>query len=492
METDISSSTPQPNLFAIPPPDLSGSGYTNLVVDNNGVPIGQNSSDQTVSAMLGYSSKDTMGAAVKDIVEMANMLNLGLSIPRGTIEQSILAYLDNLDPSTPGLPPIKTLIVLLQRELAAGKLGNSQIQEQSDDQFQSTAHETAAYNKNADQTGTSTFGINQQATVDQQQDTGDGSTGSDSSNDQTGADGTAAGQTTLQLNAQLNPVTGTANDQTTAGAAPGPANAGGAPGPTSVAANASNEDQLNAMQNNIDVIRDANANANVGAGKTVVTVGKTSGGNEFLAGNAYIAFLISFMEMQRIMMKSKAVENNIETISMNLTWTLAQQTASAIMKIAYQNFAVHIASAVMAGVSLAITAAGALFALKGSGMMKSQKIGPDGKGMFHTEEGPLKGKPIMVHQQHAGYMRLSEILTGVGGSLSQMGQNLAQAATDLTTAQLEGAKELLQAIRQLIQMQLQKAGDAIKSQEDLITQELQTLSQMANSLEQAISNALRR
>jgi hypothetical protein len=197
------------------------------------------------------------------------------------------------------------------------------------------------------------------------------------------------------------------------------------------------------------------------------------------------------MEMQRILMKSKVVENNIETISMNLTWTLAKETADIIMKIAYQNFAVHIAQACMAGVSLAMTIGGALFALKGSGLMKSQKVDADGKPMFYTK-GPQKGEPIMVHQQHAGYMRLSEIMTGAGQSLSQAGTGLAQAGTELSTAQLEGAKELLSAIRQLIQTQLQKAGDAIKSQEDLITQELQTLIQIGNSLEQAIAAALRR
>jgi hypothetical protein len=268
MTADISSS-PQPNLFAIPPPDLSGSGFGDLVVDNKGVPLGQNTSSETVSTMLGYSNKDTIGPALQDVIEMATMLNLGLSIPRGTVEQSILVYLDTLDPSTPGLPPIKTLLVILQRDLMAGKLGNTQLQEKSDTQSQTTTQETATYNKNVKETQTS------QAAVDQQ-DTGDTS---GPSADQT-TDDTITVQTTFQLNAQP-PLAGAAGVQTNT--TPG--------APTSVSPTASTEDQLNAIKNNIDRFSDTNVNPNLSA--VAVNVGKTSGGNKFLEGNAYVEFLIA-------------------------------------------------------------------------------------------------------------------------------------------------------------------------------------------------------
>lgn len=294
------------NLFSLIPPGSIGEGYGNLVIGAGGQPLGNAATGQAVAQMLGFSDKDTIGSSLDEVIQMATTLNLSLVFSGSSIDKEINVYLNTADPSKPGLPPIKSLLILLERELQAGKLGNVQINKKSDVEAEINVK---------DETGQDT----KKTQVDYNY-TNDAS-----------AVSTSFGDNTVL-----------ANDEKI------------------------RQQMSDVSKNNIEIGREINL-ASAADATATVTAGQGTGGNPWLSGNVYVVFLMCFMELQRTLMKSKVVEGNIELSSMHLTYQLAKETADMIMKIAEMNRMLHIAQAAMAAVSLAVSVGSAAFGLSGMG-----------------------------------------------------------------------------------------------------------------------------
>lgn len=324
------------NMFmGLLPPTSMGAGYDNMVVNIKGTPLGEEPSGEVIAKMLGFSDKDTIGSALNEVIEMANKLNVAITISgNSSIDQTINAYLNNADPTQPGLPPIKSMLITLQRDLQAGKLGDVQINVKKETE---TKNAVFSYTETVDQ---HPYSLNNQVLLDDEK------------------------------------VRKEISDDAKA---------------------------------NIDIGRQINANANFST--PTISFGKGEGGNPWLAGNAYVTFLVSFMEMQRTLMQSKVVQGNIELTAMDMTYQLAKETAHMIKKIAEMNQMIHITQAVMAGVSLGISVVSL-----GAGIT-----------------GVAKG--------WTGALEFSQASGALGGSIDKFVSSIVQAMQDIPIAEKKEPKK---------------------------------------------------
>lgn len=431
------------NLFmGLAPPSSLNPDYDNLAVNIKGVPIGQEAG-KVIAQLLGFSDKDTIGPAMNAVIVMTNMLNAALRLTGKSIDQSIVDYNNTVDPATPGLPPIKSLLILLERNLQAGKLGNVQI----DLQERKTKSAVISYPE-VDNYPHNPFDHSILKDYEQQR-------------KQISQDA----QDNIDIGRQIN-IDDIPADK-----------------PIPI-----NKPQTNL---NIDDPIPINPGHGILPGLADDPISKTPGHgilpglqdpnspaliptNPWLSGGSYITFLMAFMELQRVLMKNKMVQGNIELASMELTYRLAKETATMIMEIAKENQMIHIVQAVGAGVSIG-------FAVAGFG---ASALGVAGK---------LPGtQGLSVEQTISFSTAVSSAFSAVGGGIDKFMGSTTQAATDMGIAQKEGAKETLQAVRTLIQRQMEKSGEAFKASEDLISQLLQTLDKMRDSLHQAVAGSLRK
>ena len=194
-----------------------------------------------------------------------------------------------------------------------------------------------------------------------------------------------------------------------------------------------------------------------------INLGKSEGGNPWLGGTVYLAFLEIFMELQRILMKNKVVQGNVELAGMNLTVTLAESTKDAILAIAHMNQALHIASAVMCAVSIAISIGG--LAMTSLGAKAGANPPKPGSGIDGTTPAP----------KYVGFVEMGGVVGQMGPQVEKMSTAMGQVPPDVLIGQKEGLKEMLQAYRTLAQHQMDKGSEAFKASEDQITQLLQSL-----------------
>jgi hypothetical protein len=80
-----------------------------------------------------------------------------------------------------------------------------------------------------------------------------------------------------------------------------------------------------------------------------------AGKNPWLAGNVMVGFLIAYMELVNTLMKTKMAEGNLEIKGMEMTVSLADDSALCIMAAAQAQQQQHITAAICAGVSAATT-----------------------------------------------------------------------------------------------------------------------------------------
>lgn len=205
------------------------------------------------------------------------------------------------------------------------------------------------------------------------------------------------------------------------------------------------------IQNNLNI-----ASQNLNSANNVISFAKSSGGNKWLGGNVYVAFLTEFMDLQRMLMRNKEVQGQVEIQGMNLVVELAKTTADMIMDVAKTQQMIHIVSAVMAAVSMAVSVVAMSAGLK------------------------------------SGSMEQASMISTMGSQVEKLSTSTIQAATDITIAEKEGRKEVLQAYRTIAQRQMDKSGEAFKASEDAIMQLLQTLDKIRDGLQQAVAAALRR
>lgn len=415
------------------PPGSEGDPYSNLAVNMQGVPIGQNADPgQAVANLLGYSNKDTLGSALDEIIALARQLNSAfISNEQGTSQEALQHFLNNLDPTSPELPPFKAFIDLAERLLASGYIGGIQIQASNDTnqaQLQNTQQGFDNYNESVNQQ-------NQDPSNPNPTQTNANQAGSQTGNStQTPADNQSAATRRAS-----NPYSQAGADE------------------------AQQIKDQKALSDSIKTSIDQGVN-DVNSRTSTVSYAKTHGGNPWLAGNVYVAFLESFTEMQRMLMRNKEVEGNIQVQSMKLVVTLAQDTAQVIMDVAKENQMMHIASAVMAGVSIGVSVGGMAYGSAGN------KLGSEGFNLQKFDRGAA--------------------ISGLGGAISQLGTSVSQAATDLQIAAGQGREEILRAYQQIAQSQMNKAGDEFKADTDTITQLFQALDQIRQNLQQAVQASL--
>lgn len=241
-----------------------------------------------------------------------------------------------------------------------------------------------------------------------------------------------------------------------------------------------NLDKLDQANNDVgnDIVTARNLNSAPGA---QVIFGATVGGNPWLAGNVYVAFLIAFIDLQRLMMKNKVVQGTIELASMNMITELAKSSADAIMAIAKTNQMIHIATACMSAASICVTVGSMV---GGAVAAARTKITPS------TEA----GKPPVVTQGKAAFLTEAQ-WNSVGLMAPQaekMGTAASQAATDVSIAQKEGLKEMINSYKTIAERQMSKSAEIFKDSTDAITKLLQDLDKIRSDLSQAVAAALRK
>lgn len=103
------------------------------------------------------------------------------------------------------------------------------------------------------------------------------------------------------------------------------------------------------------------------ATQKAVNVEKTqlAQGNPFLASNPFVAFMVNFMEMTRMLMQNKRVEGTIQINTIDLIMAYAEDTKSQIMRAAKLQQKNYITAAICAGVAMVGTGVGLGMSLYG-------------------------------------------------------------------------------------------------------------------------------
>lgn len=144
------------------------------------------------------------------------------------------------------------------------------------------------------------------------------------------------------------------------------------------------------------------------APKTNIT--GTVGGNPWLAGNAYVNFMVTFMTLAKLMMLNMAVESKAEVASLGMMFELGNLAAKQIITSGEQAAEMHKIAGITAAISAATTGITTLASAKG--MWKNrmrpepteaqsfQKINANGKPPnLNNEYHPrldANGKPLMT------------------------------------------------------------------------------------------------
>lgn len=264
--------------------------------------------------------------------------------------------------------------------------------------------------------------------------------------------------------------------------------------------NALNDNLEKLDQANTDIASDIDASRNLNSDPGVqMKFSTTVGGNPWLAGNVYVAFLISFMDLQRLMMENKVVQGQIELASMNMITELAKSAADAIMAIAKTNQMIHIATAAMSAASICISVGamigGGIAAARPATPKTTNQImdGPNGSSIQKVEVKGPDGKPVM---QAPKFAYLTEANWNSVGLMAPQGEKTGtaamQAATDISIAQKEGLKEMINSYKTIAERQMSKSAEIFKDNTDAITKLLADLDKIRSDLAQAVAAALRK
>jgi hypothetical protein len=435
--SEINTNNPGLDFFNLLPPSPAGDSYTDLVTNIKGEPLGRASAVANLSIYFGYSDKDTAGNALDEVISLGSQLNLAI-LSNLTSDTAIQTYLNTLDPTMPTLPPIKAFLLIAERSLQQGKIGGFQLAFiESKNHVQGKEELLRELILNDDDT-----------TTKKSKKEGSGKIGNTS---------TFKNSEEEEEKANL----GLGNIQTTSETSDqNPNNSGYGYTPLSDNLKGHINTQAAISNDNSKIIEEGRANVVANESHYIANLGKATGGNPWLTGNAYTLFLGEFMEMQRTLMFNKIVQGKVELISMKMIVEIARTTADIIMDIAKINQMIHIVTAVIAGVALVLS------------------IG----GLAYGTIGQIKGDLMALDR--------GTMVGQMGASLEHMSTAITQAATDIEIAELEGLKEILQTYQQLQQHILQKAGEAFKASEDQIQELLQTLDKIRDGLQQAINSAL--
>lgn len=255
---------------------------------------------------------------------------------------------------------------------------------------------------------------------------------------------------------------------------------------------------IDSIKVNQDALRDAqNADGATGADGTEGATGVKSSGNAWLAGSAYVVFLICFMEMMEALKNAKIASGQKETFDMAMVFQYGKDLGKAIEDVANKQFMMHVAAACAAGIALAISVVSAAqIASAGAKMADSsfQEPAPP-KGASEAEMKQYNAAKEF-HENSSGYtkayqsMQYWQTMGGIAQSMTQFVTNLTQALIDIPVAKLEALKELIQALKTIMQHMMEKASDQFKANTDMIAQLIQLLDSIRQKLQEAIKSLL--
>lgn len=212
--------------------------------------------------------------------------------------------------------------------------------------------------------------------------------------------------------------------------------------------------------------------------------------NKWLAGNAYVEFLVNYWEMLLMLKESKIVDSRIEIAGIEMFMELAKNAADAIMDRAHEAFVMKIVSAVMAAVNIVVIAVTTAVSVAMTMRMKAEQKqtvkdsdSPGGTREMTKAEVRLHNKKL--EGSWYGTMTMQSIQQGLTNSTKVI-DNIVGAIQELNMAKYEALKEMLVAYRQMAQMQFDKSAEAFKSNSELITQVIQQIDQIRAKLQEAI------
>lgn len=143
---------PNPGLdlfLNLQPPGSEGDPFSKLATNIHGVPIGEKTDPtKTLTTLLGYSDKDTIGSALDEILSLATQLSTAFNKAQ-TSDDAVQAYFNTLDPTLPSLPPIRSLLLISERSLLEGKIGGVQVNSPPSDSNDPTNPSNPLYEKKA-------------------------------------------------------------------------------------------------------------------------------------------------------------------------------------------------------------------------------------------------------------------------------------------------------------------------------------------------------
>lgn len=125
-------------------------------------------------------------------------------------------------------------------------------------------------------------------------------------------------------------------------------------------------------------------NTSAAATTTAGTTGSQGTGlvvpNPWFAANAYVEFLVNFMDMEKMLMENKMIEGNISLNAQSVIVSLAQDTGSAIMSAAEQQQTQYITQAITSGISMAVTFGSLAMTMGTMSEMETPEEAPSAEG----------------------------------------------------------------------------------------------------------------
>lgn len=222
----------------------------------------------------------------------------------------------------------------------------------------------------------------------------------------------------------------------------------------------------------------------------------TPGGNPWMAGTSYTAFLVNYWEMLSILKEMKELDGKIQVEGMNMMVQLAKDAAEAILNAAETRFWEHIAMAIVDGVSAGVTVAMTVVSVGAQTRMKAE-VDTD----VQVKGGPAKGgttKTVKAEQIKVNNMKWQAVSAGAAGlgqasgSMEKAVNNVIQGVMELEAAQYDALKEVLQAYRQVMQMQADRGQDSFNKNTDLIKELIQQIDRMGQVIQEAQAKAMSR
>jgi hypothetical protein len=198
--------------------------------------------------------------------------------------------------------------------------------------------------------------------------------------------------------------------------------------------------------------------------------------NAWFNANASVAFAISFQSFMKELSKMKMMQTFIEAKAIEQEASLAKDVGQQIMNAANEEAKTHIASAVAAGVSGALSFASGVYSLGALSKVKGQEKAMEKSGELGTKAGRSRlqqAYTAMETQTRA----VSSIAQGLG-SVAEAGKSAFTADSVIKKGAAEASAEILRTALHLAQKRGDQASSDKQKVDELFDSFNQTLRQL--------------